>query len=103
QQIGHLSELWSQPFDTSGMTERVTNVTPSNLRTSFNTMNYSLDPGQAASYQSALELGHLGGRPDLDFNNLPNIPGINDFGGERQRVEDALYQQHTARLDPEWG
>lgn len=102
EQIGNISELWSQPFDTSGMTERVTGIDPKNLTTSINKTGYSFDTGSAPDYQSALDLGHLGNRPTLEFGDLPQLPGLGDFGGERQRVEDALYSQHTSRLDPQY-
>lgn len=36
----------------------------------------------------------------LDGNNLANLPGVGDFGAERQRVEDALYGRVASRLDP---
>lgn len=102
QQIGNLSDLWSQPLDTSGMTNRVTNVAPSNLQTSFRTSNYSTDPGSAPGYQKALDLSGLGGRPSLNMSSLPALPGVGDFSADKQKVEDALYQQQTSRLDPQW-
>lgn len=38
----------------------------------------------------------------LDFSGLSGLPGINDFGAEARRVQDAVYQQATSRLDPQW-
>jgi hypothetical protein len=89
-----LQQAWGQPFDTSGMTDRVTSVDPSSFS------NYNMDPGQAPGYQQALELGHLGNRPSLDFSGLPGLD--TDFSADRQRVEDALYKQQSTRLDPQW-
>lgn len=34
--------------------------------------------------------------------DIPRAPGIDDFGAERQRVEDALYGRATSRLDPQF-
>lgn len=92
--MSQLQGAWGQPFDTSGMTDRVTGVNPSSFS------GYQMDPGKAPGYQQALELGHLGNRPSLDFSGLPDLN--TDFSGERSRVEDALYQQQSTRLDPEW-
>lgn len=36
----------------------------------------------------------------VDLNGVPELPGQDDFGAERQRVEDALYSRQTSRLDP---
>lgn len=36
----------------------------------------------------------------LDYSGLSALPGINDFGGEAQRVQNAVYNQATSRLDP---
>ena len=36
----------------------------------------------------------------LNLNGLSQLPGINDFGAERNRVEQALYGRATSRLDP---
>ena len=45
-------------------------------------------------------------RQPLDFSGLDkqvgNLGLSNDFSGDRQRVEDALYSRSTARLDPQF-
>jgi hypothetical protein len=38
----------------------------------------------------------------LNYDGAQAMPGVNDFGGERQRVEDQLYSRYTSRLDPEY-
>ena len=38
----------------------------------------------------------------LDMSGVSGIAGLDDFGAERQRVEDALYSRQTARLDPQF-
>ncbi|MEQ9639929.1 MAG: hypothetical protein RIM84_07885 [Alphaproteobacteria bacterium] len=38
----------------------------------------------------------------LDRSGLPGIPGIDDFGAERSRVEQALYDRQAAMLDPRY-
>lgn len=67
----------------------------------------------AGSIQSGLSTGGLPSVRGLSSGNLPSVrqistgglsdlPGIDDFGAERQRVEDALYQRSASRLDPQW-
>ncbi len=36
----------------------------------------------------------------LDFSGLPGLPGVDDFGAERQRVEEAQFQRARALIDP---
>jgi hypothetical protein len=36
----------------------------------------------------------------LDYSGLDKIPGTGDYGAEAQRVQDAVYNQATSRLDP---
>lgn len=57
------------------------------------------DPSIPAAYE-APEAGQTIGQVDL--NGVQDIPGLNDFGGERQRVEDSLYDRQTSRLDPQY-
>lgn len=38
----------------------------------------------------------------FDYSGIAQAPGVNDFAGERQRVEDDLYSQHSKRLDPQF-
>lgn len=33
---------------------------------------------------------------------MPALPGVNDFGAERQRVEDAMLSRSMSRLQPMW-
>lgn len=38
----------------------------------------------------------------IDTSGLNPIPGQNDFGAERQRVEDAMYGRQASRLNPQF-
>lgn len=38
----------------------------------------------------------------FSYEGLPQAPGVNDFGAERQRVEDSLYNRSLSRLNPEF-
>lgn len=70
------------PLNFSGQPSRVSGVSPANFRTDVSS------PG--VRYQ------------DLDLAGLAGIPGADDFGAERQRVEDALYGRATTNLDPQF-
>jgi hypothetical protein len=39
----------------------------------------------------------------LDYNGVTRLPGTDDFGAERQRMEDAMYSRQTSRLDAQFG
>ncbi len=53
-------------------------------------------PGMQTTIDPSMTIGQV------DLQGLQEIPGENDFGGERQRVEDATYGRQTARLDPQF-
>lgn len=36
----------------------------------------------------------------VSLQGLSDLPGVGDFSGDRQRVENALYQRATAQMDP---
>lgn len=38
----------------------------------------------------------------VDLSKLQSIPGLGDFGGERDRAEQAVYDRYKSRLDPEF-
>lgn len=39
---------------------------------------------------------------EIDLSGVSDIPGLDDYSADRQRVEDAMYGRQTSRLDPEW-
>lgn len=47
-------------------------------------------------------LGQMGSQPAFSTDSLPQIPGIDDFSAERQRVSDTIYKQAASRLDPRY-
>lgn len=112
-----LSQFSNQAeLDTSGQPSRVTNVAPSNFQTNVTspgTRYQDIDLSRLANFgnanvQGGLDFSGAPGRSDanyqksVDFSGLPAIPGANDFNGERQKVEDALYSRSTADLDPQY-
>jgi len=64
----------------------------------------------APAYQGAIDRSGLPQVADfsgqvargLDMSGLAGIPGVDDFGAERQRVEDAIYNRQRRLLDPEF-
>jgi hypothetical protein len=43
------------------------------------------------------------GQSDVDLSGLSKIPGLDDYSGDRQRVEDAYYGRSAKRLDQQFG
>ena len=71
----------------------------------------SLDPAEQAQLEQQRQLAAaLGGTAltraeqltaePFGLEGISPLPGVGDFGGERQRVEEALYGRMTSRLDP---
>lgn len=116
QRLNAAGDAMSQPLDVSGQPARVSSVQPSNFRTDVSTpgtryqdidLNGLSNFGNA-NVQSSLDYSGAPARADaayqssVDLNGLPAIPGADDFGAERQRVEDAVYGRATADLDPQY-
>ena len=79
-QLGRIQDTFGQDFDMSGAPGRVTSV---------GAPDYSMyDPS--------------GILQNLDFSQLGDVPAGEDYGEQRQSVEDALYRRATATLDPQF-
>jgi hypothetical protein len=97
--LNRVQSSFSQPFDPSQAPARVSSVnTPSydmytgNTNVPNSTVNTSgVAPRQTADYLR-----------DLDFSSLGSVPGMNDFGTQKDEVRDTLYRQQTAQLDPQF-
>ncbi len=61
-------------------------------------LQYSADPTQQQTGVNARSVAT--GR--IQTGNLSQLPGQEDFGGERQRVENALYDRSARRLDDQF-
>lgn len=94
-QLGRVSDALSTPLNADGLPDRIMSV-PRNGPG----LQFSIDPTQRGIQYGFEDVG--GPQRSLDFSSLSNLPGINDFSGERQRVEDALYGRAASRLDPQW-
>jgi hypothetical protein len=70
-------------LDTSGLPARQYSANPTDQQTGVNARSVAT------------------GR--INTMGLPELPGQNDFSGERQRVEDALYGRSARRLDDQFG
>lgn len=70
------------PIDRSGYNARTTSVGSTPLQYNVNS------PGVS--------------RMNIDTSGLANIPGADDFSGDRRRVEDAYYNQSMRTLDPQF-
>lgn len=54
---------------------------------------------QSLGAQQVGALGQSLSQP-LNFGNAPALPGINDFAGERQRIENELFGRFNEQFDP---
>lgn len=56
--------------------------------------------GGAVSQLSGQEGGNV--QTGLNYSGATKLPGINDFGAEAKRTQDAVYAQAASRLDPQF-
>lgn len=85
--VGRVANSVSQPFGIDGAPGMVSNVGVGDIKTSI--------PGQTYATSFAPSGDIL---KNLDLSGVSGIPGLDDFGAERARVEEALY----SRLDPQF-
>lgn len=93
-----------------GQDQQINNIAGGYMNRIQGVMGSPLDVSGLPSLQGSANApgvmyGFGGGGPiqrNLDFSGAPALPGVNDFGAERQRVEDAQYGRQTAYLDPEY-
>lgn len=116
QRLNAAGSQMAQPLNFSGQPSRVSGVNPSQFRTdvtSPGTRYQDIDLGRLSNFgnanvQGSVDFSGAPARADasyqsgVDLNGLPAIPGANDFGGERQKVEDAVYSRATSDLDPQY-
>ena len=81
-----------QAFDMSGLPSMVSGIDTGQLPDLVSQVS------TGPVYNSFADAGPLARQ--IDTAGLQQIPGLNDFSAERQRVEDALYSRATSRLDP---
>lgn len=81
--------------------EQITTLTPSQQRQ----LNLTNQLGESALGVGNSLFGNVANQVQQPFNfdNIPKAPGVNDFSAERNRVEDALYNRATSRLDDRFG
>ena len=95
--LNRVSQGMQAPFDTSGLPQAQSNVQGGNYQSNvgFNPMQASYDQGGSVQ-QSVGTGGNL--QRGLDFSGAPSIPGINDFGAQRDEVTNAL----LSRTEPQF-
>lgn len=101
-QIDRVNQAINSPFNFNGAPEQATSINLSGLpglATGVSPQDMQRYIAGAGNIQTALgQYGQVQG--NVDLSGAPALPGMNDFGAERQRVEDALYSRATSRLDP---
>lgn len=79
-QLGRVGETMGREFNYNNMTP---------LQTSVNGQPIQYNIGDSGPIQKS-----------LDYSGAPQLPGVNDFSADAQRVNDAVYKQAMSRLDP---
>lgn len=104
-QVGRVENAINSPFNFNGAPDQVTGVNTSGLpalATGFSPQDMQRVIQGAGNIQTGLgPTGNVQG--SVDLSGAPQLPGQNDFGAERQRVEDAMYGRAAARLDTRFG
>ncbi len=98
-----LDNYWKQVGLESGMLDSADKMRANVMGNLFNGPGGSyraFDPQHIPGMVDSINTNQVIG--DVDLSGLSALPGQDDFGGERQRVEDAMYGRSSARLDPEW-
>ena len=105
--LGRVGDAVSQPFDTSGLPDRVG---------SLNTPQYSMYGNAQALPNSNLSLQDFSGTANLqgysadpnapvsslDFSSAGKASTMEDFQNQAKEVQDSIYRQQTAQLDPQY-
>lgn len=101
--IDRVRETQGQDFNFDGMAPQITSVGGG-----LPNMNYGSGSGNPVQTGIAdqgraqtMPFG-MGGQIQngLNYANLTNLPGTQDFGAEGQRMADSVYGQYASRLDP---
>jgi hypothetical protein len=95
--IGQGQYLPTGALNFDGITEQVSNVDTSDLPDYMTGVDTSDLPDYMTGVDTSGFADYISG---IDLDSLPTMPGVDDFGEERLRVEDALYGRATDRLDP---
>ena len=110
--VSRVQDAMAKPFDMSKVPAQVGSINTSSLpgfqySASSTPFDFSID--NAGGIQR--NIGDTGSitqgfgpsgsiQQSVDFSGAPSLPGVTDFSGDRAKVENALYQRATSRLDP---
>jgi hypothetical protein len=103
-QIDRVNNTINQPFNFNGAPSQVTGLNLSGLpqmSTGVTPQDMQRNIAGAGNIQS--QLGNTGDvQGNVNLSGAPGLPGTDNFGAERQRVEDSLYNRAASRLDPQF-
>jgi hypothetical protein len=92
--LGNMGDL-SQPYALPGTPEYQSSIDRSGLAP---IQDYS---GDVARNYAGLDMSGLSGlRSGIDTSGMQGIPGQGDFGAERTRVEDAMFNRQKRLMEP---
>lgn len=89
--VGRVNDAQSTPFSYDGMTPMQTSVPTSNLTTSVATPQLQTSFNAGKPVQSS-----------LDYSGATALPGTSDFSADATKAQNAVYNQATSRLDPQF-
>ena len=103
QQIGRVNDALGQGVDTSGFAPLQTSVNAGGIQ---GDIGYT-GPGQKGTFGGygdvQTSFGDAGNiQKGLDYSGVSRLPGTDDFAAQSKEVNDAVYNQATSRLDPQF-
>lgn len=113
--ISRVHDAQAKPFNYDGMTPLETSYGANNPfafsagpqaggtqgNVQAGPMQMSIAGAGGASAIGAGEAGK-GVQNDLNYGGLAKLPGVDDFSGDAQRTQDAVYQKAASRLNPQF-
>ncbi len=88
-----------QGIETGGLPGRMYTASPTDQTTGVNSRSVAANRIQTRNLP---QLANQQYQQGVDFSGATALPGNEDFGGERQRVEDAMYGRGARRLDDQF-
>ena len=106
-----MADFYGRPMDTSGVPALRGSYQVNPYQTSIDTsglpalqggIDMSGAPALRGSAGQATQIGGAATANGVSSAGLPKLWGAEDLQGERQQVQDALYNRAAAYLDPQW-
>ncbi len=100
--FGMYGQNLGQGIDTSGLPQRQTNASPTDQASNVNARSVATGRINTSGLPRFEQQAGQQYQKSVDFGGATQLPGNEDFGAERQRVEEALYGRGARRLDDQF-